>query len=230
MPYYNYRRNRGGYYKRNYRRRYRPKRKPYKKPVRYQVADFAYNAWKGVNYIKGLVNSELLEYTVDTSNNPTTNGSIVSLVAIAQGDDVSGRTGNSIFVKKILLRGYVTQNASATNTLCRIIIFMDKQQVADTIASVTDVLTTSTMDSLLNVNNFGRFTILMDKVYAMSSANGNIRPFTNTIKFAKGVHVRYNGSATTDIQKNGIYIMFISTESTNTPTIQWNSRTFYHDN
>lgn len=107
---------------------------------------------------------------------------------------------------------------------------MDTQQISDTSPVLTDVLTTATPESLLNLSNAGRFKILYRKTFIVTPATGG-RPAIEITKFFNlQKHVRYNGPATTDIQKNGLYIAFVSSETVNYPTIVGSSRIGYHDN
>ena len=43
-------------------------------------------------------------------------------------------------------------------------------------------------------------------------------------------HIRYNGTADTDIQKGGLYILFISDQASDYPTCDYQTRLGYHDN
>lgn len=197
------------------------------------VANDARRALQGVQYIKGLVNSEMFHVDIDTSLTPDTSSQVQHVTGVAQNNTIGSRTGNSILAKSNYFRCTITKHASATNTFVRVIMFVDRQQVADTTPSITDVLTTITVDSCLNINNAGRFKILSDKIFMLSDANGDMRQWKKYIRFGrkgKGMHVRYNGTATTDIQKNGFYIAFLSNEATNTPTLSYNNRFSYHDN
>lgn len=195
-------------------------------------ANMARAAWSGVKYLRTLINSEV--HKVD--NGPTsqaigTTATIVHLTGIAQGDTASGRTGNSILMKYMSLKFFLTINASATASLVRIVIFVDKQQVSDTSASTTDILQSNSTVAFLNNSQAGRFMILKDYFVALDSAGKPSRTMKWFKSFAgKDFHVKYNGAAGTDIQQNGIYILMLSSEATNTPTLTYNIRVAWHDN
>ena len=52
------------------------------------------------------------------------------------------------------------------------------------------------------------------------------------IKYYKNIrhHVRYNGPNAQDLQKGGIYLALVSSQSTNVPAINYQIRVGYHDN
>lgn len=185
-------------------------------------------AWRGVRYIKGLVNSEMFNVTLNADATPSSSGSVVHLTAIAQGDGSGSRTGNSIFVRKVYGNFNVKQHATAAYTSYRLILFMDTQQVGDTSPAVTDVLESTRVTSYLNPNTTGRFSILWDRRFTTED-NGNE---TRMLKFYKNMrhHVRYNGSATSDVQKGGLYLLLLSDQATNTPTVSYEIKVAYHDN
>ena len=80
---------------------------------KYNAMQLASAAWRGVRYVKGLVNSEMFHNTIDNTNNPTPLGTIVPLTNIAIGDSAVTRTGNSLFVRSIVMNMNCSQNASA---------------------------------------------------------------------------------------------------------------------
>lgn len=218
-------------YRRRFRKRsFRRKRRSipwYNK--KYNAMQLASKAWSGVKYIKGLVNSE--SYRVITSGdvNPTSSGTVVHYTAVAQGDGVNARTGNSIFVRQFFVNMTVKIHPSITgSTFCRCIAFIDTQQVGDTTPGVTDVLESANINAPLAINTSGRFQILKSWEFDLNAVN---KPSKIIKKFFNlHHHVRYNGTSASDIQKGGIYILYLSTEATNTPTFGTNNFIRYHDN
>lgn len=217
-----------------YRRTY-GRKKIYKKKSwynrKYTAQQIAVKAWKATKYLKGLVNSEMLhkDTTINMSSAQT---NIQSLVAIAQGDTDAGRTGNSILLRNIYIRGSVAINNSVIgNTRVTLALVKDTQQISDTVPAVADIFQSpSDPDTLLVTNQFGRFKILWRKTYVLTPIGGG-RNVTNINKYWKLYdHIRYNGSASTDIQKNGYYLVAISSESSNYPSLTFNTRIGYRDN
>lgn len=188
----------------------------------------AKQAMSGVRYLKGLVNSELFKYEInDTGNSIDASGTIINLNEIAQGDGDAGRTGNSILAKSLYLNFDFSKHNLATNTYLRMLLFIDKQQISDTYPSVTDVLDTASVLAPLNNATVGRFTILRDMRVVLNDNRPGI-----FFKIYKKLfnHIRFNGGLATDTQKGGVYLLFISNEATNAPTVSFRGRLCYHDN
>lgn len=213
----------------NRRRRYRRRRgrAPWYRR-KYNALQLASAALRGVRYVKGMVNSEMLHLENNASTTVSSTGSIVHLTNISQGDTDSGRTGNSIFARNLMIRIITTQHASATNTFCRFILFQDNQQLSDTPPGVSDVLSFVSTISPLNSGTFGRFKVLKNWYFALDSGAQK----SKIIQYYRKLwhHVRYNGSATTDIQKGGLYLLMLTSEATNVPSVAYDVRLGYHDN
>jgi len=198
---------------------------------KYSTAQIARAAWRSAKYIRGLVNSEMFHYDKTLSLGSSQN-LIASVVDLEQGDGVNRRTGNSILAKSLTMNGHMYINSSqTTNTRVMIALVQDKQQVADTAPGISDIFTSSTdPHTLINVNTAGRFKILMRRQYTLDSnaAGNNARSlkFFHRLNF----HVRYNGTTYADLQKNGLYLVIITSESSMYPTVNLNARLNYHDN
>lgn len=220
------------YYRRRYRRGRYMRRRRYKSRYTTLGASrfLAQKALRGVRYLKGLVNAE--KYHLDTvvSAAISTTPSITHLTAVANGDGDGARTGNSILLRGLSFSMTWNMNASATNTWIRMVLVQDTQQIGDTAPAFTDVFDSgsSNIINLLNKNTLGRFKIIRDKVISFSSNSKTDYQKKGFIKFYN--HVRYNGTASSDIQKMGLYLMFVSSEATNTPTVSSFWRIFYYDN
>jgi len=218
--------------KKRYGRRPGRRRRPWF-AQKYSIGQLARKAWSGVKYIKGLVNSEMYKMDIGiTSNTFYNDGSACSaLTGVAQGDGDGARTGNSILVKSLQVKGVVTRTTSgdAVQT-CRIVIVQDRQNVADSSnPGYTTVFASSYPQTMLNALTVGRFSILYDNIFTLDTAKC-LSKFFN-IYIPLNCHVRFNGAASTDIQRNGIYMFTISTQATtNQPVLSWTGRLSYHDN
>lgn len=194
---------------------------------KYSTQELALKAWSGIKYLKGLVNSEMFKNDSNWTSTATSNTGVIgdNFVAIAQGDGISGRTGNSILVRSVAVNLTFTYN-STTPGLIRYMIFIDNQQISDTLPVVTDVLETASPTSYLNKNNVGRFSILYDhRMYSDTQ-----HPVQRINKFFKlQHHVRFNGPLSTDIQKGTIYFLLLSDVN---GLANWygDARCSYHDN
>lgn len=204
----------------------------YNKKYSASPLEIATQALKGVNYIKGLVNSE--RHITDISSaysgtltNATTNQTM-SLNRVAQGDTNSTRTGNSILLKSVQIKGFITWNASSFNDRVRFLLVQDTQQINDTIPNWSDFYTG-------DINSFPRdfaqqrFKVLGSYVYKQDIDNSKSEIAVNIYKTFQ-THVKYNGPLETDIAYNGLYLVMISNKSVNPPTLALNTRTTFHDN
>ena len=197
---------------------------------KHSARGLAIKALKNIHHIKGMVNSERHYVTQTATVNPSSTGSIVHLTSIGQDDTATGRTGNSILLRGININLECSMSSSITNgeTYFRIILFKDNQQIGDTSPGVTDVLASATTSSFLNQSQAGRFQILKNWYFTLDSIRGKSRIISHFVN--QHTHVRWNGANGTDIQKNGVYLLFLSDESTNTPTVTYNTKLGWHDN
>ena len=215
------------------KKNYRKKTPWYNK--KYNALQIAGKALSGVKYLKGLVNSEMLHVNQVNAAGIDYNGTIYHLTNIGQDDTASGRTGNSLLLKSVFLRVKFEKDASATSSSCiKMMIIQDKQQVSDTTPAISDILESSgniySPLSPLKIGSSGRYKILYSKQFTLDVTGG----WTSKViekYIPMYLHVRYNGTAGTDIQKNGIYVIFISDKVTTLlPTQTMYSRLGYHDN
>lgn len=193
------------------------------------VGQVASKALATANYIRGMVNCELHNYDeAQTATAIDNSGSVTSLIdGIAQGDTNNTFTGNSLLLKRVQLRGTIAMHASATSTRVRLMVVLDKRPPSSgTPPVVTDILNTAAITSFLNIENqIGRFKVLMDRTYVVNTQFPE-RPFTFFRKLS--LHCKFNDSQ--ELSLNDVLILQISDESTNTPTVAFNSRLRYYDN
>lgn len=189
-------------------------------------------AWaaKQIWKLKGLVNSEMLKK--DTAFTPTalSTGAVEHITAVAQGDSDSTRTGNSIFVRSWNFSGSIIKNTSGANTqFVRISVVMDTQQQSDTTPTYTDIYESASPYAHLNSNTVGRYKVIFSHIYSVNSSDHTAVAVKINIPMRH--HVRYNGSASTDIQRGGLYLCSSTDEpGANMPTWQGEHRLSYHDN
>lgn len=195
--------------------------------------ELAKQAAKDIWYIKGLVNSEMLhaDFTYGPGTNIPNTGFVTNVVALSQGDGSNNRTGNSILLRNLAYRYKLDINSSvSSNTTILFMLIKDTQTEADGLPAVTTVLQSSTTWSLMNLLTAGRFKIIKRRNYTLTPASGG-RPSIEIKGYHKIYdHVRYNGTTANDIQKNGYYMLWLSSETTNQPTIVGSMRIGYHDN
>ena len=196
---------------------------------KYSALQLAAKAWKATRYIKGLVNSEMLHHRIGGNFTIDSTGGLLSLASISQGDSDSGRTGNSIFARNLSMNLNVKINASNLATqFIRIVLLQDNQQISDTTPTISDVLDSAYPNAPLNQSTAGRFTIIRNWEFYLNATNQPGRVLKKYFKLWH--HIRYNGSASTDIQRGGLYLLYISDQATNPPTVGYQIKLGYHDN
>lgn len=218
-------------YKKSYRRPRRSRRstrQPWFKNAN-SAYKLAVQAAKDIWYIKGLVNSEMFHTNLTGSTTITATGGVLHLTALAQGDTSSGRTGNSVLFRNLLQRFRITLSPSAATTYVRFMLVQDNQQIGDTSPTISDVLESVDVLSPLATATQGRFKVLQSKVISLD----NVKTKTHLTQKYKDMrhHVRFNGPSNTDIQKGGIYFMYVSDQAVGTsPTLDYNFKLGYRDN
>ena len=178
-------------------------------------ANLAYKAWTQVQSLKRLVNVEKHEYINSSSSNVATSTALVLQCSnIAIGDTTNTRTGNSIKPLSLQLK-YQCYGIPAQTLIevIRIIVCIEKQQIPET-TSYPAFYTPAPWDFLnLLTYDKGRFSIIYDKTF-------NNNPLSNLyhdedVTISLSGHITYNGSASTDIEKNGIHVFAIGNQSSN---------------
>ena len=181
-----------------------------------------------------VINIEAKWYDYSSSYTPTSSGTIDCLSNVPIGTGPSQRVGDSARLQSVEINWTAAINSSETiNTVVRCIVFKDHANGGAT-PSVNDVLETSgASPAMLSmpdyVNTRERFTILCDDLYQLSK-NGTeaiVRRFQASPKN----HLRWRASAgaITDIAEGHLFVLFISDEATNTPTVRLYSRVVYTD-
>ncbi len=199
---------------------------------KYSAKEVAMKAWSAVKYVKELVNAETKSITTTVSlQDCTFDGTITHLSAIAQGITLSNRIGQSVFTKSLFIRGCVSANATTANDLVRIIIFRDTQNTgtAPVPADVIQVvgLVTAPLTPMRREAH-GRFRILYSSLMAFSNTGSQAKLFKAYIPLKK--HIKYTGAASTDEQKNQIYMLSLGSGNSNNPDLSFVSRLSFYDN
>lgn len=219
---------------RNVYRRKRMRRRRYGGYGNYKNAlALATTAWKGVKYLKGLVNSEMYKVDVALSSQAfSTTGAVTHLTAIGQGDTDATRTGNSVLLKSLDFRMLVQRVAANTviGNLCTCLLVQDNQQIGDTSPAIADVLEGATGLAFLNNATVGRFKILRRWDFCLDTVGDNARVLRFRKYWPQGHHVRYNGTSSADQQKGAIYFLCMGDQATNNPVGDGSVRISYHDN
>lgn len=158
------------------------------------------------------------------------NTSDVSLVtAIPVGTGPTDRIGNKINVIGFNFNYWFVKGSGAA-ALARIVLVHDTQQVSDSTGpGWTDVFSSTQTHGLRNMLTTNkRYKVIYDQCHALNAAY----PSTSLVKkFISFKHpVLYNGTASSDIQKNGVYLLTQCNEATaSAPLFLYNIRTLYKD-
>lgn len=218
------------YRKRTYRRR-RPTRSRTGWDKASQALATASSALALAKMLKSLINVEHKFKSILGNTSVNSSGTVLSLCHTSQGDDHTARNGRSVKCASLFMRGTVTVNASANGTFVRQIIFIDKQSsgVLPTIAQLLN-----STDHLAPINkNFGkRFRVIYDRTYNVNTDSRENAMFKVYRKLSH--HIEYSGTTATGdgtgVNSGGVYMALISSEATNTPTVDWDTRFTFIDN
>lgn len=181
-----------------------------------------------IQYVKKLLNVEFKNFELDNSQTMTAGGTITHLTGINQGDTATSRDGNSARLRSMIFRFTITKDAADTSesTVCRRIIFKMGHH-ADT-PTVTEILDSASVNSMFNLDNTERFTILSDSTFRL--ADGIMQVHQGKKRFKFNHKIKWTGSLGTNVQYGQIYMLTISNESTYPPTHSMLGRVRFVDN
>lgn len=171
-----------------------------------------------------------LDTSLDSSN-VTTAGRVIHLTGIPQGDTRSTRTGETVNVTSVYCSGSFVRTTDETyvsNAMYRCFLFVDKDQVADTVPSVANVMQNPAEPTgpIPNLDFLERFRILwispikdgseMHISHIAVVSNASV-PATQSrwieYEWKGSLKVGFNGANGTDIQKNGVYFGIMSNDT-----------------
>ncbi len=230
---------------------YKP-RKPKVKPTRKkgwrdvtagQALDYGRQAWSLAKYLATLVNVEDKKWDIDGTAGVaiSTTPTVINLTNIPEGSEWYERSGNSVLGQHIEFRARIRADAATVGSTVRILLVCDKHQIG-TDPVLGDVLNagTSPLIQPLNYAAQDRFTILYDELVTLvptaynsgTSSYVPCRLILPSLIRKWNQHVLYGASATADSsnRKNALYLMAVSDETTNTPTLFYTWRFHFTDN
>lgn len=187
---------------------------------------------KKVKFLSGLINVEKKFFQTSfsgvVSNLTSSYASVLS--DIPQGDDINNRNGRSILWDSLNIHWSAKISASATNTLLRITIVCDKKPDVGGVNYGTIYTTGGTVLGHIDKGGEGdRFVILRTFLVRLNAGEG----LSQTGKLfigLKGIHQIFDGTGATDREKNSLWIVAISDEGTNFPTLAYDCRLSFYDN
>lgn len=195
--------------------------------------------YRDVNMLKGLLNTEFK--FKDSQNNfganpdsVTSAGTFYLLNGIGESVDYNGRTGRTIRIKSMQLRADAVKNSSAAavSTDIRVILFWDMQPNggAPSVGSLLETGAQSALYAFRNLNFRHRYKIVMDKRVTLDIDDINISVCDFYRRCNQKVIYGTNGDTIAAINTGSLYLLTISNETSNTPTLHFNSRIRYIDN
>lgn len=196
----------------------------------------AKKAYKGVKYLKGIINSELKHNDTTRINAGVDyNGFVEHVTNINQGTAQDERNGNSILMKSLFNRGDIKANITTNENTVRVMLIRDTMNTG-TAPSASDVLkyTASSVApfSPINDNTAGRYKILKSNLYCLNTNGTRVRMYKDYRKMQK--HCKYIGVNGTDEFKNQLYMIYISDAAPGAanvlPHVNMISRVAYYDN
>lgn len=212
--------------KRGYGRKksYRSKRGP-------NYMNMAKQALQTAKWVATLVNAE---FKYDTTSiiggiSDDTTGSIQTVCNPAQGTSVTQREGDSIKMKNLTLRGQFDQsNAMNNNSVCRIIVLIDKENAITTLANLLQITGNANVVNSPKLEDTKYDSrILLDKTYVTSLAYP-IRQFDEVITIDEHTHFT---AGTATVANNALKIFAFSNIGVVTaPLVNYLAKVTYLDN
>jgi hypothetical protein len=200
-----------------------------------KVSDAAWlasKAWQGVKLISKLINVEEKLFDVNASGGIANTGAIFNLSNIAQGTDYNNRDGDSLLTQRLDFSMIITNStalASTGNAFIRLIIFRDNDQLgAD--PTVANVLQSAVVTSPLTFYTERRFDVLDDRLYAMNNNGASALQYRLSLNLNKHIYFQNTTGADASNFEGALFLLALSDQATNTPTISYYSRLAFTDN
>lgn len=172
------------------------------------------------------------EITSSFPNISDTAGGVVHQTQIAAGTDLQNRIADKIRIKAIRLQVRISTSSNSIGVLptneefSRFLLVQDLQQVSDTTPAASAIVTTPSSPQFPTpaLDSNGRFKWLWvsplfyhARITSGATVAALITPLTpsqNPIAYYTktkcDIPVTYNGTATSDIQKNGLYLVCLT--------------------
>lgn len=165
-------------------------------------------------------------------------GTVTSLVDIAQGTDVNKRIGDQIQITGVLFHAGIKGKLANDSSAVCLMLIQDLQQASDAIPTPASILHATGNNrapySPLSAIHKGRYKVLW-RHNTVVSGIGDGADIVSIKRYLKlNVRVRYNGTTSSDYQKNALYLLAISDyddtgEPTTMPTLRGWCRVYYTD-
>jgi len=191
--------------------------------------------------VKSVVMNKVLEkkfaYQIYTSQEMDWDGHRHYLTSVAQGAGDTERVGRHITPSYLTARLWIRATSSTVATsrcAWSVLLVRDTQQVGDNYAAATEILTdigtANAPMGLIKDANRGRFKILR-RWEGTLDYNCNNSTYLNIYHKFNGFVTKYNGANSTDIESNGLMLLFVSSSDPADDNVLFNGhvRMWYND-
>lgn len=191
--------------------------------------------------VKSVVMNKVMEkkfsYQIYTNQEMDWDGHRHYLTQVAQGSGDQERVGRHITPSYLTARLWLRATSSSTGVArCAwsVLLVRDTQQVGDAYAAateiITDIGTANAPMGLIKDANRGRFKILRrwEGTFDIGTKN---HEYLNIYHKFNGFVTKYNGSNSTDIESNGLMLLFVSSSDPADNNVLFNGhvRMWYND-
>ncbi len=214
-------------YKKSYR-----KKKPYSSSLaKHSSARMSWELAKRAAHqvVKLYVNTEKKFNDTAFVTTVSSTASIFTIADLVQGLTAITRVGDQVRWVNMMYNMTIKMHASATETNLRLMLILDRQP-NNAVATVAQVLETSSVTGLREINTGKRFYVYHDKVFSMSSAGETALSEQYYRKINVKTEFNANAGTVADISTNNIFFLLISDEATNVPSVNLQIRMRYIDN
>ncbi len=187
-------------------------------------------ALKKVNML--IKNQELKKIDNQDSTNVQSAGDVVLLSGLATGITGSTREGNAVSFKSLSFKYFITNNTTSGESICRIMIVQDNQ-VNGALFTIGDLLEDTGINANIvspsNLDNSRRFRILYNKVIVTTE---EVNTFAYRELYKKmNMYARYSGAGSdiTGVESKGLFLVLLSNQATNQPSIEYQCRLRFSD-
>lgn len=181
---------------------------------------------------------KMVDVSLAQANIPNT-GAVTHITAVGAGTGQNQRVGNTINVTDITCRGFLTGGTDVDIvSFMRFAIVVDKEQVADTQPTAANIFTSQqAVQAFPNLDNLERFRVLwMSSVYDMRmvslDTDSTVPPTRSSVvqgSWKGNIKVSFNGTASTDMDKNNIYFVILKELGTETADFSGTARIAFTD-
>ncbi len=196
-----------------------------RKRIKHNAMNVARRALK-LSRKNALGTSPLIHHDLFIQTSYDVGGTITLLSGVAQGHTEHTRRGEELRLLSVRLRIMVLNHATNPDLYMRFILFRDLDSNNPDVASASNgVLETNQPSAMATQDNKSRFFILMDKTITLDVIKARIA-FKELYLNLRNVKASFDGVDANNTKKGHLYLLGMSNQATNTPTINIRSRVY----